>query len=88
MADQRDRAVVEAAQIQQGRLAAALMYGRLDERRTVTDYTKRLLVSVVVTAIVSAGCAATSFVSSLIAQGFTMTGSTSAASPSTVGGKR
>lgn len=88
MADQRDRTLVEAAQIQHGRLAAALLYGRLEERRTVTDYTKRLLVSVVIAAVASAGCAATSFVSSLLANGFSLTGSPSATSSSTAGGNR
>lgn len=86
MADQRDQTLVEAAQMHRQRLAAALVYGRLDERRTVADYTKRLIISVVVAAVVSAGCAATSFVSSLMRSGFSMSGATPTAT-STGGGR-
>lgn len=85
MADQRDRTLVEAAQIQRRRLASALLYGRIDERRTVADYTRRLVVSLVLAAVVAAGCVGTAFVSSLLRSGFSLTGTTTASSTPTAG---
>lgn len=87
MADQRDRTLVEAAQIQRGRLAAALIYGRLEERRTVADYTKRLVFSLVIAAVICAGCVATSFVTSMMRSGASLTGTTTSTPASTGGGR-
>lgn len=68
MADQRDTVIVEQARLQRMRLASALLSGRLDERRTVNDHSKRLVASVIVAAIACAVCVGISFVSSILAQ--------------------
>lgn len=67
MAEQQDRVVVEGARIQRTRLAAALLFGRIDERRTVNDNMRRLMASIIVAAIVCAGCAGVSYVSKVLA---------------------
>lgn len=67
MPDQRDTVIVEQAKIQRMRLGAALLYGHIDERRTVNDHMKRLFGSIVVAAIACAVCAGISFVSQLLA---------------------
>jgi hypothetical protein len=49
------------------RLGSALLYGRLEERRTVNDNVKRIMGSLVVAAIACAVCVGVSFVVQLLA---------------------
>ncbi|NYF15243.1 cation transporter-like permease [Microbacterium sp. AK009] len=67
MPDQKDAVLIEQAKIQRMRLGSALLYGHIDERRTVNDHMKRLVGSIIVAAIVCAVCAGISFVSQLLA---------------------
>ncbi|MBD3942211.1 hypothetical protein IF188_10940 [Microbacterium sp. NEAU-LLC] len=67
MAEEQDRVLVEGARIQRMRLAAALLFGRIDERRTVNDNMRRLMGSLIVAAIVCAGCVGVSYVSKVLA---------------------
>lgn len=67
MPDQRDTMLVEQAKIQRMRLAAALLYGRIDERRTVNDHVRRLIGSLVLAAVACAVCVGISFVGSILA---------------------
>jgi cation transporter-like permease len=68
MPDQRDAVLVEAARTQRMRLGSALLYGRIDERRTVNDNVRRIVASVIVAALACATCVGVSFVSDLLAQ--------------------
>lgn len=68
MPDQRDTMLVEQAKIQRMRLAAALLYGRIDERRTVNDHVRRLIGSLVLAAVACAVCVGVSFVGSILAE--------------------
>lgn len=67
MPDQRDTVLVEQAKIQRMRLASALLYGRIGERRTVNDNVRRLIGSLVVAAVACAVCVGISFVAQLLA---------------------
>lgn len=67
MPDQQDTTIIEAARTQRMRLGSALLYGRLDERRTVNDNIKRFIGSVIVAALACAVCVGISFVSDLLA---------------------
>lgn len=67
MPDQRDAVLVEQAKIQRMRLGAALLYGHIDERRTVNDHLRRLIGSIIVAAVACAVCAGISFVGQLLA---------------------
>jgi len=68
MPDQRDAVLVEAARTQRMRLGSALLYGRIEERRTVNDNLRRLIASVIVAALACAACVGVSFVADLLAQ--------------------
>ena len=67
MPDQRDTVLIEQAKIQRMRLGSALLYGHIDERRTVNDHMKRLVGSLILAAVVCAVCAGVSFVVQLLA---------------------
>lgn len=67
MADQRDTVLIEQAKIQRMRLGSALVYGHIGERRTINDHMKRLMGSIVVSAVACAVCVGISFVSQLLA---------------------
>lgn len=67
MADQRDSVLVEQAKIQRMRLASALLYGHIGERRTVNDNIKRLMGSIVIAAVACAACVGVSFVTKVFA---------------------
>jgi len=67
MPDQRDTVLIEQARIERNRLGAALLYGRIDERRTINDHMKRLMGSIIVAAVACAVCVGISFVSQLLA---------------------
>lgn len=66
MPDQRDTVLIEQAKIQRMRLGSALLYGRIDERRTVNDHLRRAMASVIVAAIACAACVGVSFVGQLL----------------------
>jgi hypothetical protein len=66
MPDQRDAVLVDQAKIQRMRLGAALLYGRIDERRTVNDHMRRLIGSLIVAAVACAVCVGVSFVVQLL----------------------
>lgn len=67
MPDQRDTVLVDQARIQRMRLGAALLYGRIDERRTVNDHMRRLVGSLILAAVACAACVGVSFVIQLLA---------------------
>ncbi len=67
MPDQHDAVLVDQARIHRMRLGAALLYGRIDERRTVNDHLRRLMGSLIITAVACAACVAVSFVVQLLA---------------------
>lgn len=67
MAEQQDRVLMEGARIQRTRLAAALLFGRIEERRTVNDNMRRLMASIIVAAVVCAGCVGVSYISKVFA---------------------
>lgn len=56
-----DAILLESARVRRGRLRAAFLHGDLRHRRTTNDNVKRLVGSVVVAAVVCAGCAGWSF---------------------------
>ena len=66
MPDQRDTVLIEQAKIQRMRLGAALLYGHIDERRTVNDHMRRLMGSLIVAAVACAACVGVSFVAQLL----------------------
>jgi hypothetical protein len=66
MPDQRDTVLIEQAKIQRMRLASALLHGHIDERRTVNDFARRLMVSIIVAAVACAVCVGVSFVLQLL----------------------
>ncbi|EYR61926.1 hypothetical protein N866_14130 [Actinotalea ferrariae CF5-4] len=63
MSEQRvdDAVLLESVRVHRARLRAAFVHGELRARRTTTDNVKRLVGSVVVAAVVCAGCAGYSF---------------------------
>lgn len=67
MPDQRDTVLIEQAKIQRMRLGSALLYGHIDERRTVNDHAKRLMGSLILAAVACAACVGISFVMQLLA---------------------
>lgn len=67
MPDQRDTVLIEQAKIQRMRLGSALIYGHIGERRTINDYVRRLVGSLIVAAVACAVCVGVSFVSQLLA---------------------
>ncbi|MFE7845757.1 hypothetical protein ACFUTX_11275 [Microbacterium sp. NPDC057407] len=66
MPDQRDAVLVDQAKLQRMRLGAALLYGRIDERRVVNDHLRRLIGSLIVAAVACAVCVGVSFVVQLL----------------------
>lgn len=62
MARDPDAILLESARVHRARLRAAFLHGDLGERRTTPDNVRRFVGSVVVAAVVSAGCAGWSFV--------------------------
>ena len=67
MPDQRDTMLIEQAKIQRMRLGSALLHGRIDERRTVNDHSRRLVASLILAAVACATCVGISFVVQLLA---------------------
>lgn len=66
MPDQRDTVLIEQARLQRNRLGAALLHGRIEERRTVNDHMRRLVGSIIVAAVACAVCVGISFVTDLL----------------------
>jgi hypothetical protein len=64
--DLRDRALIEEARTQRFRLGAAMLYGRISERRTVNDNVRRFIASIIVAALACAVCVGISFITDLL----------------------
>lgn len=62
MADETDAVLLEAVRTHRARLRGAFLLGELAERREVNDNVKRVIGSVVLAAVVCAGCVGTSLV--------------------------
>lgn len=84
MPDQKDAVLVEVARTQRMRLGSALLYGRIDERRTVNDNVRRIIASVIVAALACAACVGVSFVTDLLARQAAEKASTSMSRSATV----
>ncbi|WP_345800710.1 hypothetical protein AAIB33_14710 [Microbacterium sp. AZCO] len=67
MPDQKDTVLIEQAKLQRMRLGSALLFGSIDERRTVNDHLRRLAASVIVAAVACAACVGVAFVIQLLA---------------------
>ncbi|MFE7506694.1 hypothetical protein [Promicromonospora sp. NPDC057488] len=65
MARDPDSQLLESVETRRARLASAFLHGELSGRRTVSDNVKRLVGSIVIAAVVCAGCAGYSFVQNL-----------------------
>lgn len=68
MANDRDAVLLETVKTHRARLLAAFLFGDLDERRVVNDNRKRLIGSIVLAAVICAGCVGFAFVSNLLAE--------------------
>jgi hypothetical protein len=68
MANDRDAVLLETVKTHRARLLAAFLFGDLDERRVVNDNTKRLIGSIVLAAVICAGCVGFAFVSNILAE--------------------
>lgn len=64
----RDRILVEATRTRRQRLMSALTFGRLPDRRTVTNNVGRFIGSAVLAAAIGAGCLGGSFVVTTLQQ--------------------
>ncbi|GAA2752848.1 hypothetical protein [Amnibacterium kyonggiense] len=62
MADETDAVLLEAVRTHRSRLRGAFLLGELAERRAVHDNVKRVVGSLVLAAVVCAGCVGTSLV--------------------------
>lgn len=67
MSADRDVVLLETVRTHRGRLLAAFLFGDLEERRIVNDNRKRVIGSMVLAAVVCAGCVGFSFVTTLLA---------------------
>lgn len=67
MAYEYDDQLIDATAVRRQRLTAALLYRGDRLRRQWTDRVRTLLISVFVTVLLSAGCVAVSFVTTLLA---------------------
>lgn len=83
MADETDAVLLEAVRTHRARLRGAFLLGELAERREVNDNVKRVIGSVVLAAVVCAGCVGTALVLHTIAEQ-----QTSASAPAGTGATR
>jgi hypothetical protein len=67
MPNNRDAILLETVKTHRTRLMAAFLFGELPERRVAGDNLKRLLGSVVLAAVLCAGCVGFSFIASVLA---------------------
>jgi hypothetical protein len=68
VADETDAVLLEAVRTHRARLRGAFLLGELAERRAVDDNVKRVIGSVVLTAVLCAGCVGTALVLHTIAE--------------------
>lgn len=61
-----DVILLETIRTHRSRLRSAFIFGELTERRVVDDNSKRFIASVVVAAVICAGCVGVSFVGHLL----------------------
>lgn len=66
MANDPDLILLETVKTHRNRLRSALVYGRIEERRTVNDNIRRFLASVIVAALICGVCVGISFVASVL----------------------
>ncbi len=57
-----DQILIDATRVHRARLASALSFGSLDQRRTINNNVKRFIGSVVLAAVAGVGCLGFSFV--------------------------
>jgi hypothetical protein len=62
VADETDAVLLEAVRTHRARLRGAFLLGELAERREVNDNVKRMIGSLVLAAVVCAGCVGTALV--------------------------
>ena len=67
MSADRDVVLLETVRTHRARLLAAFLFGDLEERRVVNDNRKRVIGSMVLAAVVCAGCVGFSFVTTILA---------------------
>jgi hydroxyethylthiazole kinase-like sugar kinase family protein len=80
-----DAILLESVKTHRARLRGAFLVGELAERRDVNDNVKRLIGSVVLAAVISAGCVGTAFVLSAIANQSASSTTSVGTSPSSIG---
>lgn len=66
MSNEYDNQLIESVTVRRRRLGAALLYGRNPQRRRWIDGVRRFIFSIVVAAVIGAGCVGFSFVSNLL----------------------
>lgn len=71
-----DAILLESVKTHRARLRGAFLVGELAERRDVNDNVKRLIGSVVLAAVICAGCVGTAFVLNALAEQQTSSSST------------
>jgi len=64
----RDSVLLESVRTHRARLRGAFLLGTLSSRRTINDNVKRMIGSLVLAAVVGAGCIGTSFVTNFLAE--------------------
>ncbi len=69
MAEHSDTVLLEHARIERARLGAALLSGRLGERRAVRDHARSTVATIVVAALACAVCVGVSFLRPLVVEG-------------------
>ncbi|SEM66108.1 MULTISPECIES: hypothetical protein [Cryobacterium] len=68
MSSDHDVVLLETVKTHRDRLRAAFLFGELSERRTANDNVRRVIGSMVLAAVLCAGCIGVSFVVDLLAQ--------------------
>ncbi|GAB3564367.1 hypothetical protein [Spelaeicoccus albus] len=66
MSNEYDNQLIESVTVRRRRLGAALLYGSNPQHRRWVDGVRRFIFSIVVAAVIGAGCVGFSFVSNLI----------------------
>ncbi|WP_111719452.1 hypothetical protein [Homoserinimonas sp. OAct 916] len=67
MPHNHDVILLESVKVHRARLRGAFLFGQLQERRTANDNVKRVIGSMVLAAVICAGCVGGSFVMKIMA---------------------
>ncbi|MCU1527660.1 MAG: putative rane protein [Frondihabitans sp.] len=78
-----DAILLESVKTHRARLRGAFLIGELAERRDVNDNARRLIGSMVLTAVICAGCVGTSFVLNALNSSSATSSSTTSSSTTT-----